>query len=304
MRSRNYLKIHLLLVLSSLLLSFSAHTQETVVDTLVSIGSHNLHFTYYQGEGIPILFEAGAGDDGSSWSELAKEVHKLLGTSVIYYDRSGFGTSELNPYLENDNDFGIINGITELEKGLEALNFNEDIIIVSHSYGGFYSTLYSARNPDKVKYNIRIDANLAKQYTLDVLKKVEQDTSLNELKNHSLGTYYLGTNFANTVRHMWAIEYPENVPAIDIVSPIQRHHTNEEWQLLLTTHQDFVDESENRFGITAHGCGHYIHKDNPELILYIIAKAYLSTISEENFKIKILSKLLDKSIVELKNKSD
>ena len=75
MRSRNYLKIHLLLVLSSLLLSFSAHTQETVVDTLVSIGSHNLHFTYYQGEGIPILFEAGAGDDGSSWSELAKEVH-------------------------------------------------------------------------------------------------------------------------------------------------------------------------------------------------------------------------------------
>lgn len=288
------MKVPLLLVS---ILGFSiAYSQDNVIDTLVEVGGYNIHFTILEGAGTPILFESGAGDDGAVWAPLAEHVHDVIGATVIYYDRSGFGQSQLNPNHTKDEDFGIVNGILELETGLEKLGFFDDLILVSHSYGGFYSTLLSARHPDKVLFNVRVDANLADQYTEDVFKKAMADNEVKKLKAEHLGMYYLGINFENTVRYMWDIEYPESVPAIDIVSPIQRHHTDDEWALLMETHDKFVNGASNRTGITAYGSGHYIYRDNPGLVLNSIVKAYVSTLTDDRKRLDILSKSVDKSI--------
>lgn len=280
-----------------LLLNFSiSYSQHRVVDTLVDVGGYNMHFNIIKGKGATILFESGAGNDGLVWQEIAQHVHDIIGTTVIYYDRSGFGRSELNPKNKNEEEFGIENGALELETSLKKLGYFDNLILVSHSYGGFYTTLFSARNPNKVLYNIRVDANLSQQYTEDILAKTEQDNSVQEMKNENLGMYYLGINFANTVRLMWKTEYPQSIPAIDIISPIQRHHTDDEWDLLIKTHEDFVKEAPNRMGIIAHGCGHYIFKDNPGLVINAIVKAYVNTLSDDSTKLKILNKSLDKSI--------
>jgi len=279
------------------ILNFSlAFGQSKVLDTLVDIGGYNMHFSIIKGEGAPILFESGAGDDGSVWKAIAKDVHDVTGTTVIYYDRSGFGTSELNPNHNKDEQFGIYNGILELERGLKKLGYFNDLILVSHSYGGFYTTLFSSRNSIKVLYNIRVDANLAGQYTEDILIKAAQDNSIYELKEKNLGRYYLGINFANTLRLMWSLDYPKTIPAIDILSPIQRHHTDDEWKLLIKTHEKFVNEESNRIGIIAYGSGHYIFKDNPGLVLNAIVKAYVSTLDNENKRLEVLSKSVDKSM--------
>lgn len=280
-----------------ILLTFSiSYGQQGVIDTLVDVGGYNMHFNLLKGTGTPILFESGAGDDGKVWEEIAQHVHDITGTTVIYYDRSGFGKSELNPNNKNEEEFGIENGFLELETSLKKLGYFNNLILVSHSYGGFYTTLFSARNPGKVLYNIRVDANLAQQYTDDILVKAEQDNSVQEMKNENLGMYYLGINFANTVRLMWKTEYPRSIPAIDIISPIQRHHTDDEWNLLIKTHEDFVKEAPNRIGIVAYGSGHYIFKDNPGLVINAIVKAYVNTLSDDNAKLKILNKSVDKSI--------
>ena len=279
------------------ILNFSlAYGQSEVIDTLVDIGGYNMHFSIIEGDGIPILFESGAGNDGSVWKAIAKDVHDVTGTTVIYYDRSGFGTSELNPKHKNDAEFGIENGILELEIGLKKLGYFNDLILVSHSYGGFYTTLFSSRNSNKVLYNVRVDANLGGQYTEAILIKAEQDNSVSEMKEKNLAMYYLGKNFANTVRLMQKVEYPKTIPAIDIVSPIQRHHTDDEWQLLIKTHEDFVKQVSNRIGIIAYGSGHYIFKDNPGLLLNAIVKAYTNTLDDDDKKLKILSKSVDKSM--------
>ena len=148
-----------------------AYGQSEVLDILVDIGGYNMHFSIIKGDGIPILFESGAGNDGSVWKAIAKDVHEVTGTTVIYYDRSGFGKSELNPKHKNDGEFGIENGILELENGLQKLGYFNDLILVSHSYGGFYTTLFTSRNSNKVLYNVRVDANLVGQYTEDILIK-------------------------------------------------------------------------------------------------------------------------------------
>ncbi|NER10436.1 alpha/beta hydrolase fold [Muriicola jejuensis] len=281
-------------------LSFiKVNAQDAVLDTLVDIGGYKMHFSILKGNDNVILFESGAGDDGSVWEGMGLTVHEITGATVISYDRSGFGKSELNPNHKKDDQFGILNGVIELELALEKIGYFDNLILVSHSYGGFYTTLFSSRNPDKVLFNVRVDANLANQYTEEILVKAEQDNSVHQLKDIHLGQYYLGINFANTVRLMWNTEYPSSIPAIDLVSPIQRHHTDKEWELLLQTHQDFVDTQTNRTGIIANGSGHYIFLDNPGLVINAIVKAYCLTLSDSIEVAGILERALNNSMEQL-----
>lgn len=284
-----------LLILTFLFNCCIINAQSVQLDTLVDIGEHKIHFNIIKGEGIPILFDSGAGDDGTVWNDLIKPIHDITGTTLITYDRAGFGKSEINPTIETDEGHSILNGIEELEKALKKLGYFDDIILVSHSYGGFYATLFSARNPDKVKYNIRFDSVLEGWYTDEVLKKIESENVPPKSKE-TLGIYYLVTNYTNTVRLMRNIEFPASVPVIDIWSPIQRHHTDEEWKLLIETHERFVNSEPNREGIVAKGSGHYVFIDNPKLAINAIIKAYANTLTDDKVNLNILSKLLDWNI--------
>tara|TARA_R110001583_G_scaffold36536_6_gene120321 strand:+ start:106172 stop:107236 length:1065 start_codon:yes stop_codon:yes gene_type:complete len=268
------------------------HSQ--TLDTLVDIGGYKMHFKIMKGKGIPILFDAGAGNDGSIWDNILEKIHKVTGTTLITYDRSGFGKSEVNPNLKNESDFGILNGIKELETGLSKLGFNNEIILVPHSYGGFYTTLYASRHPDKVKYVVRIDANLVGVYTDDVLK-IMADEETPPKTPETLGIYYLVKNYPETVKVLRTIDFPSNVPVIDIISPINRGYPDEYWALINKVHKDFVDAESNRVELIADGSGHYIFKDNPGLIINTIIKAYSETL-DENQQNVLLKKVLDNAI--------
>lgn len=273
-------------------LSLSMHSQ--TLDTLVDVGGYKMHFKIMKGEGTPILFEAGAGNDGSIWENILEKIHNVTGTTLITYDRSGFGKSEVNPNLKNDSDFGILNGIKELETGLSKLGYNNEIILVPHSYGGFYTTLYASRHPDKVKYVVRIDANLVGVYTDDVLKMMGAEEAPPKTPE-TLGIYYLVKTYPEVVKVLRKIDFPSNVPVIDIISPINRGYPDEYWALIRKVHKDFVDAESNRVELIADGSGHYIFKDNPGLIINTIIKAYSETLKENQQKM-LLQKALDNAI--------
>lgn len=284
-----------LLILTLLFNYCIINAQLVQQDTLVDVGGYNIHFNIIKGSGIPILFESGAGDDGSIWNNILKPIHEVTGTTLITYDRAGLGESDINPKIKTEVGHSILNGIEELESALKKLGYLDEIILVSHSYGGFYATLFAARNPDIVKYNIRIDSNLVGWYTDDILKKIESG-NVPPKTNETLGIYYLVINYTNTVRYMRNIEFPENVPVIDIWSPNQRHQTNDEWDLQMKTHKEFVSSTSNREGIVAIESGHYIFKDNPSLIINSIVKAYVNSLDSDRLKLDLLSKALDQNI--------
>ena len=274
-------------------LSLSMHSQ--TLDTLVDVGGYKMHFKILKGEGTPILFEAGAGNDGSIWDNILEKIHKVTGTTLITYDRSGFGKSEINPNLKNESDFGILNGIKELETGLLKLGFNNEIILVPHSYGGFYTTLYASRHPDRVKHVVRIDANLIGFYTDDILKIMKEKEVVPPKSPETLGLYYLVKTYPETVKVLRKIDFPSNVPVIDIISPIKGQQTDESFALIKKVHKDFVDAESNRVEIIAEGSGHYIFKDNPGLIINTIIKAYSETLDENQQNI-LLKKALNNAI--------
>ncbi len=269
------------------------------LDTLIDVGGYKLHFNILKGTGTPILFESGSRAWSTDWDTVLPSIYKVIGTTLITYDRAGFGKSEINTKDTSSLNHGIENGISELEIALEKLGYKGDIILVCHSYGGFYTTLFAARNPDKVKYVVRLDANLVAAYTDDNLQKYH---SFKAERSTGLGMYYETINFQNTVKLMRKTGFPANVPVIDIIAGIPYHNkSKQQIDEFEKAHVDFVNDKPNRQLIRAGGSQHDIKYDNPGLVISSVIKAYATTLDEKQ-KTEILNRTLDNAI-ELANQN-
>lgn len=276
-----------------LLFSLSIHSQTQ--DTLVNVGGYNMHFRIMKGEGTPILFEAGAGNDASVWHGILEKIHNVTGTTLITYDRSGFGTSELNPKLKNDADFGIENGIKELETGLSKLGYDNEIILVSHSYGGLYNLLYAHKYPKKVKSVVLIDVTLNNFWNEELLTMRDNMFDTSTIVKPS-GDYYMNANFNEIMRYMRSIEFPNNIPIINVFPENSfagfPEVLSNRWRML---HKEFNHNKNNVENIIAYGSAHAVFQDNPGLIINTIIKAYSATLNE-NQQRELLQKALDNAI--------
>ncbi|MEM8890809.1 MAG: alpha/beta fold hydrolase, partial [Bacteroidota bacterium] len=145
------------------------------LDTLLSVGKQNLHFNIHKGEGIPILFESGGGNDGSIWNPLLEPLQEITGTTLITYDRAAYGQSTPNPDLPEKEKGYIEPGIESLFSGLDKIGYDEELILVAHSYGGFYALKFAAMYPERIKAIVLIDVNLKSFWTDQFLeqKRVE-----------------------------------------------------------------------------------------------------------------------------------
>src|SRR5690554_765328 len=240
-----------------LITTLPAYAQQ--LDTLVDVGGYHLHFTILKGEGTPILFEPGSTFDGPPWNGTLDAIHRITGATLITYDRSGFGKSELNPATTDPSDFGIENGMVELETALAKLGLDGEVILVGHSYGAFYSMNYAARNPDKVKGMVLLNAHLPDYWTAERLAQAPEP----DQNAVTPAAYYLMTNFPRTTQVIRDQELSDSIPIIDLVAGIPIYFMSDEdfddWK---AAHRDFVTDHANRNGILAHGSGHYIFKDN------------------------------------------
>lgn len=243
---------------------------------MVDANGARLDFHIIRGTGIPILFEAGGGDDGTVWSDLLKPLAQITGTTLITYDRPGFGQSQITDMNPDIQRHGIVSGIESLETALRKLGYDRDIMLVAHSYGGFYSELYAFRHPDHVKAVVLIDANHVCYYPPAYMVKMTADLQpeIAKLKGTNAGKYYQSANFPNTVAVMRDAPFPASIPVIDLVSehpPFSAPEDRERWA---ACHQQFVQGAPNRAGIVAYGSGHYIFRENPSLVIDSIVKAY------------------------------
>lgn len=257
-----------------LLNPFHSHAQD--IDTLVDVGGHRLHFVVWQGEGTPILLESGGGNDASIWISLANEIHEITNSPIITYDRPGYGQSEYDPTLADDQKSLIDYGVRDLEKGITKLGFDREIIFVGHSYGGFYAAYFAHKFPDRIKGMVLIDVNHVCYYTPEYvqgLKAERTDAWLANIKNLSETVYYECLSFYETIEHMRSIEIPPTIPIIDLVAedPPFDAENDARW---LACHAAFVEDSPQREGIVAADCEHYLHFDNRSLAINAITKIY------------------------------
>lgn len=265
-------------------------------DTLVDVGQYKLHFNIIKGTGTPILFESGSGNDGTVWKELIQPIADITGTTIITYDRAGLGKSEIKSSAHNPEENNILNNVIALEEGLKKIGYDEDIILVAHSLGGFYTTLFASRNEQKVKSVVFIDASLASFYTEAFVSKLNgfiSDEFLKKLKDEKIGLYYEIKNIENSLKLLQKTNFPSAVPIIDLVAsnpynPFKNEDDKSRW---IKGHQDFVKDSPNRVLVTINDANHYAFKDNPNFITYEVIKAYANTLEVSRTKDILLKAL-------------
>ena len=269
-----------LLIVLSLLLVFihpnQGHAQN--VDTLVEVGGYKLHFNIIKGKGTPILFEAGGGEDATTWENIITKIAAVTKTTLIMYDRAGFGRSTFDT-----TKHGILNGVIGLETGLRKLHYNGNVILVAHSQGGLYATLYASRHPENVKAAVLIDATTSCFYEetrLNATQRIIDAQKNNTFKKSNPGSYYQGADFSNNINFVRNVTFPKNIPVIDFVAeypPFSEKKDIDDWK---TCHKEFATTSPHHTGIIAYGCGHFIFEDNPPLVIHAIVKAYATTLDK------------------------
>ena len=276
--------------------SINSASSQTV-DTLMDVGNHKIHFHILKGQGIPILFEAGAERDASVWGEtFLQQVASMTNATVIAYDRAGMGKSTLNPDTAFSKQ-GIISNVEDLEAGLKKLGYDQEIMLVSHSYGGYLSTLYSYRHPELVKSIVLIDVNMdlyaQDKYLQESIK--EEAKFMAGYKKNNPGFYYLHATFPETAKLMEKYTIPVTIPVVDIVRELPAFYTKSKFEDYKAVHQQFVRGHRKCTSIVAYGCNHGIWADNPPLVKSIISKAYAETLPETE-KSKLYARTLNYTI--------
>lgn len=255
--------------------------QVKTIDTMVNVGSYALHFVIVPGKGVPILFEAGGGDNASAWVSLLQPLSEITGAPLVTYDRPGFGKSGMDTITH-----GILPNIQALETALKKLGYGQSIMCVAHSQGGLYAQLMAYRHPNLVKAAVMIDATTACFYQPGRLAETQRsnDKTKGDVRYTHPGSYFQSNDLTSNIEVARCSPFPASVPVIDFVSdktPFDDSTEKADWK---RCHAEFTAMAPNRTGIVAWGCGHYIFLDNPPLVIIAIAKAYAGIAGKEEAK--------------------
>jgi pimeloyl-ACP methyl ester carboxylesterase len=240
------------------------------IDTLVDVGNHKLHFNIKVGTGVPIIFESGAGNDGSVWKEIGKRLSQRTNAPLIMYDRAGFGKSEIDT-----SQINMTNEVKDLEIALQKLDYNGKYFFVAHSLGGNYVMKFIANAPQKVTGAIFID--VVNPYFMTPARATYTKNlfidSLQAIKEENIGFYHLVLNYENTSEVMRKVAPSIETPLTIIASGITPFE-GEDKQRFKDGLKRFAMDKKNRKYILAEKAEHYVFYDEPELVIEEIVKLY------------------------------
>lgn len=118
--------------------------------TLVDIGGTRLHFQI-EGRGRPVVvLEAGIAASSVSWCLVRPLIAEF--TTVLSYDRAGFGWSDPPPHRCTAAD-----AASDLEKLLERCGLDGPFVLVGHSFGGLIVRIFEQRHPERVAGMVLVD---------------------------------------------------------------------------------------------------------------------------------------------------
>lgn len=240
------------------------------LDTLIDVGTHDLHFRVTSGKGIPIVFESGAGNDGSVWSEVITMLREQTDAPLIAYDRAGFGESEIDTIHVN-----ISNEVKDLQTGLKKLDVGSEYFFVAHSLGGNYVMKFISVAPNHVKGAVFIDVvspYFMTEERATYTKNLFID-SLEEIKKESIGFYYLVLNYENTSRVMREVASSIETP-LTVIASGKTPFEGEDRELFLIGLKRFAMDRKNRKYILVEDAEHYVFYDQPKLIVDEIISLY------------------------------
>jgi pimeloyl-ACP methyl ester carboxylesterase len=109
------------------------------------------------GHGSPlVILEAGLGDSSLTWAAIQDGFAKL--TQVCAYDRAGYGFSDSAARPST-----AANNADDLQRLVTAADLPTPFVLVAHSLGGLYATLFAGLHRSEVSGMVLVDPSFASQ---------------------------------------------------------------------------------------------------------------------------------------------
>ncbi|WP_335870937.1 alpha/beta fold hydrolase [Bacillus sp. 2205SS5-2] len=212
-----------------------------------------------------VVFESGYGDDSSNWNGLQAEISEV--TQTLSYDRVGLGQSG-NGEMPKDAE----HHAKQLHKAIKKSKIKAPYVIVAHSIGGINARVYAEKFGDELDGIVFIDSSHESQEELMIEPYLPE-----EMKEFYYEQFTAEGDYETVMNSFQqALDSRESDPLrtipITVLSATEHGLGNEAEQVWAMLQQDIASLSDHNTHITVEGAGHYIHLDQPKLVIDEIVK--------------------------------
>lgn len=224
------------------------------------------------GSGEPVVvFVSGFGNDLGTYAPIQRAVSGF--TRAISYDRAGVGKSELTV---PDGSLDIM--VDELNRILEQESIPGPYVLVGHSSGGHIVRYFAHIYPAKVAGMVLIDPT--PEYMDDEIRRLKTPAeirSYDSLNEHgrnpswSEGLKREADYFNVNELTIKKSRFPNQIP-ITVLTAMNMRESRHSFlkgvnQIKFYLHKKWLKDAPHIRHVLAHRSGHYIHIDEPELVI-------------------------------------
>lgn len=230
---------------------------------LIDIGGHYMRIEQ-KGEGGPtVVFEPGLSQTRDTWGAIPDEVAKVTGVAV--YDRAGVGESDPVSFPRTTRQI-----INDLHNLLIRANVAKPYILVGHSFGGLNVRLFACQYPDEVAGMVLIDPSHEEQF-MRYAELMPAEKRIKYIRHERGANEERVDMFASAHQVKLARRLP-TIPTVIITAGIDHKNTNYDRseQIHQELQASLVRLIPGSRQIIAEKSGHFIQKDQPELVIKAI----------------------------------
>lgn len=227
---------------------------------LVEVGTHKMFLNCTgKASGPTVILEAGTGDSSEVWSAVQKEVEKFA--YVCSYDRLGLGRSDKLAVAHTADDI-----VADLHGLLHSASICEPYVLVAHSIGGIYTRKYADLYPAEVAGMVLVDSAHEEQFTRvaqispEWAKRMNSQFPADERRSQGF--------LLENGRLAWHFDKPlvviehGKMPPSAASDPMAKQSE----AVFHVLQKDLADRSKHGQLREAKTSGHYIQRDQPELV--------------------------------------
>ena len=213
--------------------------------------------------GPTVILEAGSGDSSEVWTAVQKQVAQFA--RVCSYDRLGLGKSEKLTAPHNADQI-----VDDLHQLLRAARFPPPYVMVGHSIGGIYVRKYAAHYPKEVTGIVLVDSGHEEQFAR--VSQISPEWAERIRDRFSADDQRLGGFLPQGESLAWHFNGPliviehEQMPPSAASDPMAKQ-SEAVFHLL---QKDLASRSKLGQLREAKNSGHYIQRDDPELVTQAI----------------------------------
>jgi pimeloyl-ACP methyl ester carboxylesterase len=223
-------------------------------DALVSVGGDRLHVETIGESGPTVVFEAGLGNDATTWKSVAGPISAFA--RVVLYDRVGLGQS--SGLIDTSAAVTAEEVASRLHALLAAAGIQQPYILVGHSLGGLYMQMFARKYP--------------KQVCGVVLLESSSTEAPSELKTRAklvpgTASYLEEEGMAESNRQVRKAGSFPDVP-LTVIAATDHGPYFREWEpTLMRLQQQLATLSPQGNLIVAQGSGHDVQLDRPGTVI-------------------------------------